>query len=190
MVVEVAAVRSEVAESGSAELAGDGVGAASATTAVATGGCIGVGSSSVSCGQALTGSLRSEGSAEVLVDARVKAGERLEAEAVVAVFWECCECECSPRTCGFCNTSDWTSRGSISGTGTSCTSLAPCSASLLSEMLFRSVLGARGGPASLPALAVERVVVLVAELRRRNFGKNLRELLMLLIPASSRRPWA
>jgi hypothetical protein len=153
---------------------------------------MGVGSSNVSCGQALAGSLRSEGSAEVLVDARVKAGDGLEAEAeaVVAVFCECCECECSPRTCGFCNTSDWTSRGSISGTGTSCTSLAECSASLLSEMLFRSVLGARGGPASLPALAVERVVVLVAELRRRNFGKNLRELLMLLIPASSRRPWA
>jgi hypothetical protein len=140
---------------------------------------MGVGSSNVSCGQALAGSLRSEGSAEVLVDARVKAGDGLEAEAeaVVAVFCECCECECSPRTCGFCNTSDWTS-------------LAECSASLLSEMLFRSVLGARGGPASLPALAVERVVVLVAELRRRNFGKNLRELLMLLIPASSRRPWA
>ena len=58
---------------------------------------------------------------------------------------------------------------------------------MLSERLFRSVLGARGGPASLPALLTfERVVVLVALLLRRNLGKNRRDDLILLIPASSR----
>jgi hypothetical protein len=156
-----------------------------------------VGSSSVTCGQAV-GNCVSTPSADVVVEALVYAGDLLLALLwlVVAVFCECCECESSARMSGFCSTSDLTSRGSAPAapppmlcSSWLCTSVAECSASLLSEMLFRSVLGALGRPASLPALLTfERVVVLVALLLRRNLGKNRRDDLMLLIPASSRWP--
>ena len=66
--------------------------------------------------------------------------------------------------------------------------MAECSASLESEMLFLSVLGVLGA-VSLPAETLERVVVLVALLRRRKRGRNRRDLI-LLIPASSRWPCA
>ena len=142
---------------------------------------MGVGSSSVSFGQVVGETMSAD---VVVVEALVWAGDLL-LELVVAVFWECCEC--SARISGFCSTSDLTSRGSASLCNCSLrSSVAECSASLESEMLFLSELGVLGA-VSLPAEILERVVVLVALLRRRKRGRNRRDLI-LLIPASSRWP--
>lgn len=177
------------------ELAGDGVGTGAA------GGWTGVGSSSVSCGQAV-GSVRSSGSAAVavvvvVVEARVCAGDLL-AELVAAVCCVCCvscvscECwECSARAAGCCSTSDLASRGS-SLSRSAVDPLCPCPASLLSEMLLRSELGVRGGGASLPLLTFELELQLECEweweLRRRKRGRWKRRDadFTLLMPASSR----
>lgn len=154
---------------------------------------MGVGSSRVSCGQAL-GSLRSSTAADVVVLARVRAGDLL-LELPAVVFCDSCDvcesCEGSARS-GFCSTSDLTRRSPAPAPATSD---AVCSASLLSERLLRSVEDSRGG-ASLPAeLAMERLVWpwavlgVVALLLRRNRGRKRRDDLMLLMPASGRGIW-
>lgn len=136
------------------------------------GGWMGVGASSVTWGQA---------AAVATMGCVLGLGWALDVEAVGAGEFEVCEAEvvvADRRECsrsGLARASPTISERTMRGSPSSCTSPPVTSGSLEREMLLRRVDGAFNGRSrSLPAEdAIERVVVEVALLRRRNLDRAL-----------------